>query len=299
MQTGAIYTDLSGLANLKARAAEKAPEATREAARQFEALFLQMMLKSMRTASAVLGEDRDTTYEEMFDQQISLEMTRGRGLGIAELLARQLGAGAHDTVVPTPSPYVPMPATVPIGAAHAAEGTTARGDWRPADARQFVRDLLPFAERAAAQLDLDPRTLLAQAALETGWGQRLIRDSRGVSGNNLFGIKADRRWDGERLAVMTLEYERGMPQRIRDEFRAYPSLEDGFADYVEFLQGNPRYDAATRGGLSPSAYAASLQDAGYATDPRYADKIDGIVNGRQLNDLVTELKSHGDVPIFL
>jgi len=298
--TTAIYNDFTGLANLQARAAEESPEATREAARQFEALFVQMMLKSMRSASAVLGEERDTTYEEMFDQQIALEMTRDRGIGLADMLVRQLkpdsAAGDEGTATLNPmSQYVPMPTP----ARTAPTPSVARGDWRPADPDEFVRDVWPLAERAASELDIDPRTLLAQAALETGWGQKLIRDGAGVSGNNLFGIKADQRWQGEKLTVNTLEYERGMPRRLRDEFRAYPNLEDGFADYVNFLKSNPRYGPATRGGLSPQEYASSLQDAGYATDPRYAEKITGIVNSPRLNELVSELKNRGDEPIHL
>ena len=299
-QTGAIYNDFSGLANLKAEAAKQSPEATREAARQFEALFVQMMLKSMRSAGAVLGEERDTTYEEMFDQQISIEMTRGRGMGIAEMLVRQLGSEASDEeVVLRPMDLNADRFTGPTITGPTIEAAPQRVDWRPAGHSEFVRDIWPLAESAAADLGIDPRTLVAQAALETGWGQRLIRDGSGVSGNNLFGIKADSRWDGERVTVNTLEYEKGMPTRVRDEFRAYPSLREGFEDYVNFLKGSARYESATRGGLTPEEYAGSLQDAGYATDPDYADKIKGIVNSPRLNDLVGQLKFTADESIYL
>jgi len=313
-QTGAIYNDFTGLANLKAEAAKQSPEATREAARQFEALFVQMMLKSMRSASAVLGEERDTTYEEMFDQQISVEMTRDRGIGIAEMLVRQLATTAPDNdaadeptfdldAVRFSGPVVSAPAisasTSPdtIASPPVIELAPQRDDWRPANRQEFIRDIWPLAERAAADLDIDPRVLVAQAALETGWGQKLIRDGSGISGNNLFGIKADSRWDGERVTVNTLEYEDGLPMRTRDEFRAYPGLREGFDDYVNFLKGNSRYDSATRGGLTPEEYAGSLQDAGYATDPEYAEKIKGIVDGFRLNDLVSKLQFAVDEPI--
>jgi len=311
-QTGAVYNDFTGLANLKAEAAKQSPEATREAARQFEALFVQMMLKSMRSASAVLGEERDTTYEEMFDQQISIEMTRDRGIGIAEMLVRQLASKAPDdkgaavsmldwdsarfsgSVAPgRPDLAADKPGktdsvvTIP---GSMTELAPQRDDWRPVNQQEFIRDIWSLAERAAADLDIDPRVLVAQAALETGWGQKLIRDGSGISGNNLFGIKADSRWDGERITVNTLEYENGMPTRSRDKFRAYPSLREGFDDYVNFLKGNSRYDSATKGGLTPEEYAGSLQDAGYATDPAYAEKIRGIVNGFRLNDLVSQLQ---------
>jgi len=298
-QSGAIYNDFAGLANLKARAAKESPEATREAARQFEALFVQMMLKSMRSASAVQGEERETTYEEMFDQQVAIEMTRNRGIGIAEMLVKQLANGASDDGAElAPLNLDSVRSTAPTFELKSPpEAITQRADWRPAGLKEFVQEIWPLAKRAAADLDVDPRTLVAQAALETGWGQRLIRDGTGISGNNLFGIKADNRWEGERVTVNTLEYENNLPRRMRDEFRAYPSLREGFEDYVNFLKGNARYDSVTRGGLSPEEYAGSLQDAGYATDPEYAEKIREIVNSPRLNDLVGQLKIEPDEPI--
>lgn len=292
-QPGAIYNDIAGLGNLKAQAAKQSPEATRETARQFEALFVQMMLKSMRSAGAILGEERDTNYEEMFDQQIALEMTRDRGIGIAEMLVRQLTPEQSDTdMTPAPLTVASARSTRPT-----IEAALQRADWRPAGHQEFVQDIWPLAERAAADLDVDPRALVAQAALETGWGQRLIRDGAGVSGNNLFGIKADSRWEGERIAVKTLEYDRGTPRRIHDEFRVYPSLQDGFEDYVDFLKGNARYEPATRGGLTPEEFAGSLQDAGYATDPNYVDKIKVIVNGSRLNNIIGNIKFFAEGPI--
>ena len=193
-QTGAIYNDFAGLANLKAQAAKESPEATREAARQFEALFVQMMLKSMRSASAVLGEERDTTYEEMFDQQVAIEMTRNRGIGIAEMLVRQLGSDTSDDDTGlAPLDLDAARSKVPtIEVKPSVEATAQRADWRPAGLKEFVQEIWPLAKRAAAELDVDPRTLVAQAALETGCGQRLIRDCAGLSGNNLFAIKIGR-----------------------------------------------------------------------------------------------------------
>jgi flagellar protein FlgJ len=311
--------DFQGFSELRSRAGARSPEVAREAARQFEALFVQMMLKSMRDANAVLGEQRDTTYEEMFDKQIALEMTRGKGLGLGELIARQLGAtdGAAEeggaappeplalllqrlpatararlpeiageiapgVAVPDAAalpahPAIHLPAAAEAEASAPALGGGSRSDFRPGSREDFVREVWPLAVRAGRKLGVDPRAIVAQAALETGWGSRLIRDDAGVSGNNLFGIKADSRWNGARVTVTTLEYEGGLPKPQRAQFRAYPDLAAGFEDYVRFLQGNPRYSDALRSGASADAYAQGLQSAGYATDPRYAEKIRSIV----------------------
>ncbi len=158
-----------------------------------------------------------------------------------------------------------------------ALASTNRSDFRPGSREDFVREIWPLAVRAGEKLGVNPRAIVAQAALETGWGSRQIRDDAGVSGNNLFGIKADSRWAGERVTVTTLEYEGGLPKPQRAQFRAYPDLAAGFEDYVRFLQGNPRYSDALRAGASSDTYAESLQSAGYATDPRYAEKIRSIV----------------------
>lgn len=297
MTTGVnLYNDFQGLARLRADAGRSSPDAAREAARQFEALFVQMMLKSMRDANAALGETRDRTYEEMFDQQIALEMTRERGLGLADMLVQQLrlagaAAGPDDptgTAAPaagTTSAAGRTSATAPQAAAAAPSG--------PAD---FVRTLWPHAEAAGRELGVDPRAIVAQAALETGWGSRQILDEAGGSANNLFGIKADSRWTGRRATVTTLEYEGGLPVPVKAPFRAYDSLAEGVADYVRFLKDNPRYRAALAAGQDGSAYATGLQAAGYATDPRYAEKIRGILASPALDATVRTLKVADGVP---
>lgn len=320
-------TDFVGLAELRARAGRDAAGVTAETARQFEALFVQMMLQSMRQASDVFGDASDTTYRDMFDQQIALEMTRGKGLGLAELLTRQLapdGAGAAPLRAPTAGDFVaarqaappsPPPArfeiTTPDGAdllraatlpAFELEETPAGpqqrswSDWRPATPEEFVRDVWPHAAQAAAELGVDPRAIVAQAALETGWGRHVTRDSRGVSGNNLFNIKADPRWNGERLATRTLEFEDGLPKQQVASFRAYPDLKSAFSDYVQFLKGNPRYAEALRAGRQAGQFAESLQAAGYATDPGYATKLRSIIASPRFNELIGSLKNPGGLP---
>jgi flagellar protein FlgJ len=147
---------------------------------------------------------------------------------------------------------------------------------------QFVERLMPLAEKASDALGVDPRVLVAQAALETGWGRAIIRDANGQSSNNLFNIKAGTGWQGERVAVQTMEYRNGLPQPERAEFRAYASLEQSLDDYVQFIQDNPRYEDALSQAGKPVAYLQELQRAGYATDPEYADKIEQIFSGNLL-----------------
>lgn len=321
-------TDFAGLAELRARAGGQGDAAvTRETARQFEALFVQMMLRSMREAGAAFGDGSDTTYRDMFDQQVALEITRGRGIGIADMLTRQLDGApaaappvraptAHDVVAARQAapPSLP-PARFALDAPDSAEllesaalpafeiaappgGSTAQRwqDWRPASPEDFIRDVWPHAERAGSELGVDPRAIVAQAALETGWGRHVVRDAAGNSGNNLFNIKADGRWNGGRVAVRTLEFRDGLPKQEIAAFRAYPDLATAFADYVGFLRSNPRYREALAGGAQAGQFADSLQAAGYATDPGYAAKLRSILASPRFNDLVGTLKNLPGVP---
>jgi flagellar protein FlgJ len=331
-------TDFVGLAELRARAAQAQTagrangkaggqaEVTREAARQFEALYVQMMLQSMRQASEAFGTGEDTTYRDMFDQQIALEMTRGKGLGLADVLVRQLAPGeaagdglreptAADFVAArqAAAPSAPAPRIALGQPRHEAllaaaslpalelppEPATTPGpwkDWRPATPEAFIRDIWPHAEAAGAKLGVDPRAIVAQAALETGWGRNVNRDERGASSHNLFNIKADARWSGERTSVRTLEFENGLPKPTVAAFRSYPDLASAFDDYVQFLKGNPRYSNALANGSRPERFADSLQSAGYATDPSYAGKLRSILSSARLNDVVGELKNLARVP---
>jgi len=325
-------TDFVGLAELRARAGAEKPgangEVTREAARQFEAIFVQMMLQSMRQAGDTFGTGEDTTYRDMFDQQIALEMTRGKGLGLADMLVRQLapagdaGAGlreptAADFVASRQSASPSMPAARvavedagtrallsavaaptlgPVQPAAQSGAAKSWSHWRPGTPEDFIHDVWPHAEAAGAELGVDPRAIVAQAALETGWGRSVTRDGNGVSGNNLFNIKADARWSGDRMTVRTLEFEDGLPRQTVAAFRAYPDLKSAFTDYVRFLKGNPRYTEALRSGGDGEAFAQSLQAAGYATDPSYADKLRSILASPRLNDVVGKLKNLARVP---
>lgn len=290
-----MYTDPQGLAQLRAKAraegGDRSPETLRAVAGQFEALFVQMMLKNMRAAS--LGEgafDSEQTqfYQGMFDQQIALELSRGKGLGIADVLVRQLGgsgaAGAHERPAdPFVGPVAPRrrpPAAVQGGTETGCMGAAAAPavrDWRPASRDEFVTDIWPHAEQAARRLGVDPRAIVAQAALETGWGQHIMHHPDGRSSHNLFGIKADNRWSGPQVGARTLEFRDGALQREQASFRAYASPAESVADYAEFIAANPRYRDALATG-DAARYLEELQRAGYATDPDYANKIMSIFN---------------------
>lgn len=317
-----VYTDLQGLAKLRQRAraegGEQSPETLREVAGQFEALFVQQMLKTMRDSSlneGLMDNDQTKFYQGMFDQQIALEMTRGKGLGLADMLVRQLGGtsptDAEQRIREPADPFLgptaslqrmpaanyayraPATAGAPAAAADVAPmplPDTALAQWRPQDRDQFVADLWPHAQQAAESLGVDARVLLAQAALETGWGQHVMQRRDGRSSHNLFGIKADGRWDGEQVSHRTVEYRHGVLQREQAAFRAYPTPAHSIADYADFIRGNPRY-ADALGNADPRRYATELQRAGYATDPAYARKIMNIFNSDEFQYAVAVAQS--------
>lgn len=306
LSKASVYTEFDGLAELRAKAQQNSPEAVKAVAKQFEALFLEMMLKSMREASSstddgLFDSEQSLLYRDMYDKQLALHLSEGQGIGLAEMLTRQLqglqgapqrpqkpatmimpiipedgGAGAakplSSTAVAVPEVPVAEPVTESI-----RESDPVRFDSPEA----FVRHLWPHAKAAAEKLGVDPRALLAQAALETGWGKAVIRHPDGSSSYNLFNIKADHRWEGERVVKQTLEYRDGIARQERAPFRAYASYAESFEDYASFIRSQPRYEQALENASDPGAYIRELQKAGYATDPNYADKINGIM-GRDL-----------------
>ena len=263
-------TDMGGLASLRLSAKRNDPEALRAAAKQFESLFTQMMLKSARAASLgddLMGSQQTEFYQDMFDQQVAQQLSAGKGLGIADLLIRQLQA--------TPAAS-PAPAGLTAGSAVQPAVREPR-----AGAQDFIQKLLPHAQKAADELGVPARVLVAQAALETGWGRREIRNADGSASHNLFGIKADAGWQGARTRVATHEYVNGMKQAESADFRSYASLDEAFADYARFLKTQPRYREALAQ-TDGTSFVQGLQKAGYATDPAYADKILGIAQGERM-----------------
>jgi peptidoglycan hydrolase FlgJ len=164
------------------------------------------------------------------------------------------------------------------------------------DPANFVRVLAPHAAMAAKQLGVSVRALLAQAALETGWGKHLPSHGNGSSSNNLFGIKAGGGWAGDKVSVPTLEYENGVAVRKRDQFRAYDSPSESFSDYARLLTDNPRYAQALGQGENIAGFARALVHGGYATDPSYVAKITAIANSAQMREALAGLQADGSVP---
>jgi flagellar protein FlgJ len=313
-----IYTDLSGLESLKGQAKCNSAGAAKVVARQFEALFVQMMLKSMREATPQNGmfdSNQSRTYQDLFDKQIAMDIAQRGNLGIADLVLSQTApntkgqgvggaagkAGADMTFNPRyftgarPNPFDSSPASTMRSVSAAKASTAASVDAvgtaagplpdRLDSAEDFVKRLAPYAEQAGRQLGVSPDLLLAQAALETGWGQHMIRNSAGGNSYNLFGIKAGTGWQGNTVTVSTLEYDGGTAQKTTAAFRAYGSYAQSFQDYVDFVRSHPRYAQALHNAGDPGAYIGALHRAGYATDPDYPAKVLGLMRNE-----VQELK---------
>ncbi|WP_457676247.1 flagellar assembly peptidoglycan hydrolase FlgJ [Thiolapillus sp.] len=301
LNNAGIYTSFSGLTELKAGAREQSPAARKEVARQFEAMFIQIMLKSMRDASvpgSEEGSEQVRFYQEMFDQQIALDLARNKSMGLADSFERHLG----DSVEKAPDSSDRLLRREGFvargdhgnGIAHEsvkeASVTTPSSSWVPDSPEEFVERLWPAAQKVASGLGLHPEVLLAQAALETGWGKMMPADESGSS-MNLFGIKADSRWEGQRVGVSTLEYRDGSAHRERADFRSYDSPEESMEDYARFLKENPRYEEALKNAGDAHRYLDELQKAGYATDPQYARKIRSIMDSKRFTGIVTQLRA--------
>jgi len=257
------YGDFAGLEKLKSSARKEDPTAIRQVARQFESLFARMMIKSMRDAigrDPIFGSDQSQMYQGMFDDQLSLELTRGHGLGLADMLVRQL---QH-------SGSAPAPAASTAQASSSTVSSTAQAS--------FIREIWPQATQAAQQLGVHPVNLVAQAALETNWGLKLPQDASGRSSNNLFGVKASAAWGGPTVTTDTREFANGASVGTTAAFRAYGSRSQSVQDYVALLRGNPRYAAALNTGGDVQAFAGALQRGGYATDPDYARKVAAVAD---------------------
>ncbi len=348
--TAKFYADFQGFAKLRAAASKNSPDALRSAAQQFEAVFIEMMVKSMRetqTNDGMLDSQGTRFAQEMFDKQVAVELAKKEELGLADLLVEQVQSQApaaeEDPFVSVQAAKIAIPFEIsemsagpfvefdangelkpliqtdesrptalvensqiardaratpalpvsertaavvdePVPSAVEEETAVRSEDMRIRSPRDFVAKLRPYAEQAAATIGVAPDLLLAQAALESGWGRRIIKRPDGSSSFNMFGIKADRRWTGDRVYVRTTEYIRGVRTKVRAPFRAYDSYADSFNDYANFIMTQPRYRKALQQAGNSRAYMHALQRAGYATDPRYANKVLTIIARREFDD---------------
>ena len=320
--SGKFALDVQAVNELRADVKRTDKAGLEAAAKQFEALFMNMMLKSMREATSqdsLMDSDQSRLYTSMLDQQLSQSMA-SRGIGLADMMARQLGRGlppdlpeggaapalapastqprsevpAQGNNIPTqpqPQPQPPQqtsmltqqPSPLPSQLPRPAEQVASQP--RPSSqVAEFQAKLMPHALQASQTTGIPARFMLGQAALESGWGKREIRAADGTPSHNLFGVKAGANWKGPVVETVTTEYVNGVAQKSVEKFRAYSSYADAFRDYANLLRNNPRYAgvvAQAAQGIDAAGFAQGLQKAGYATDPNYADKLTRVIKTTQ------------------
>ncbi len=398
-QVDVSYHDLSSLNELRALASKDKVAAVRQAAQQFESVFMGMLMSSMRKANQTFEEDNPLNsqatgfYRDMYDSQLTAELSKKGTLGLADLMVQQLAPEAAKskaaTQVSAPNRFtvqaekaltlakesqsLALPVrhalkldaerivypTTQVQTKHLEHSSTVLGSEKPFPTVQtaqsieklqqlgaetvvsaapiavkssvntmaapidagtneaaavsddsltalsalhgpeaeFVKGILPAARQAARQLGLEPLALVAQAALETGWGQRMFKAVDGRESHNLFGIKAQPGWQGDVAVVDTLEYRQGIARQEKAKFRVYDSLQEGLQDYVDFIRQQPRYQDAVAVSHDAANYFQQLQAAGYATDPNYAQKILQVMNGSVLKEVRNLLKHSGQTDL--
>lgn len=311
-QTANLALDTNSLNGLRHSAKDGSPAALKEAATQFEAMFINMMMKSMRDASGqegLMDNQQTKTFTTMLDQQTSQNLAK-RGVGLADVLVRQLnsqtmgqqalaigadgvsagaaaglGAGAAGGMKGLPT-AMNAAAMYQNSAAAGAQGagkapplpaTLENGRVQAPHVRAFQEKLHEHAHAAEQTTGVPAKFMLGQAALETGWGKRMIKNADGSSSNNLFGIKAGPNWKGKVATAVTTEYVNGKPQTRVEKFRAYDTPADSFRDYAKLIANNPRYEKVIASGGDAESFAKGLQRAGYATDPNYAAKLTRLI----------------------
>lgn len=313
------YLDFAQFNKLKQEYRQDSDAGIKSTARQLEGVFLNMMLKSMRQANGIFTEDSYLSsgdsqhFRDMYDQQISQSLASGRGIGLADMIVRQMQQleKAKSADPKTPNIQQPQQKDYELAAYReraipallrrelsdieklafeqdiekkTPEANIFAAETPAADERQsvaatwqspaeFVDAIFPHAQQAARDLNVDPMAIVAQAILETGWGQHVMRDEKGQHSFNLFGIKAGSRWEGDTVRKKTLEYRNGIAAQEYAAFRSYDSLASAFDDYVKFLKGNSRYENVFNGNNDAKQWGYALQKAGYATDPNYGNKI--------------------------
>lgn len=304
--------DTQSLSAVKQGLRQDDPQALKAAARQFEAVFLQMVMKSMRASvpqEGMFDSDQTRFYQELLDSQMAQVLAGKGGTGLAAMIERQLSRPQSMEGETMPDRAGGMPLSPPVralplpdGRAIPLPGNTAprffpleSAPVRPfapqpssandvgATSQSFVSTLLPHAEVVSAATGIPARFLVAHAALESGWGKAEPRFADGRPSYNLFGIKAGSQWQGAVVEATTTEYENGVPGKRIERFRAYGSYAEAFDDYARLLAQNPRY-ADVVASRDAAGFARGLQRAGYATDPAYAAKLERVIGSPQLRD---------------
>jgi flagellar protein FlgJ len=251
---------------------------------------MNMLLKSMREAlpnSDPLASSAGKTFTGMLDSELAQKMAAGKGLGLADVMVRQLerkpaatpSAASSSTLKPLQQFVAPAPTPAASGPVAPTNTTQSQKD--------FVSRMLAPARAAAKESGIPEHFMLGQAALESGWGRREIRSADGTTSHNLFGIKAGRNWTGPTVETLTTEFVNGTPRKVVEKFRAYASYADSFRDYAKLIGNTPRYAEAARSGGDANVFANRVQAAGYATDPNYAGKLARVIQqARQIQTTV-------------
>ena len=291
----ALAGDARSLNALKFQAGQSTPAAIKETAKQFEALFMRELIKSMREAtlkSGLLDSPQGDLGADLLDQQLAVQMS-GRPGGLSDLIAKQLtrqmagpDAGASPTAIPAATPALtpsagPTPGadrTAPLSRAKSSPPTVGHAAAAGPRQSEFVQRHSAVADKVARQSGIPSGFMLGQAGHETGWGKSEIKTADGATSFNLFGIKAGAGWHGKVAEVTTTEYQNGVARKTVARFRAYDSYEASFKDYARLLTQSPRYAKVSQQTSSAHAFATGLQRAGYATDPAYATKLSRAIN---------------------
>jgi len=318
------YFDLQGLERLRQKTKTNDKETIREVANQFESMFAAMLIKSMRQANEAFetespfNNQQTKFYTEMQDKQLALDISRHGTLGLADALVRQLDPTSIQRPQAIPEDQLMMPNVdkskdfslkeeekvqnfnkpdqLQASVREANQEAVADKKAKTADfssPSSFIQTLLPYAKKAAKALGVSPEVIIAQSALETGWGQKIIKKSDQQSSFNLFNIKSQQDWQGESVNKSSLEVEDGVGVQRRSNFRVYQNLQESFKDYIDFITNNQRYDQALQQNTNADRYIEELQEAGYATDPRYAEKIKNIMKSDTFKSVIAGENSNG------
>ena len=274
---GSLAIDSQSLNKLRLQAKRSPDQALKAAAQQFETVFLNMMLKSMRDATPQDGafdSEQTKMFTGMLDQQLAQNMASSRSVGLADLMVKQLSRNQQQPVTSTES-RVPSAEHSALSPQHSVPSTQ---NSVPGVQQSFIEKFKVPAQAASRATGIPAHHILGQAALESGWGKRKIKMPDGSDSHNLFGVKAGKDWNGKVAEVTTTEYHNGVASKQVEKFRAYGSDTEAFQDYAGLLSDNPRY-LGVLGQADSKVFAQGMQQAGYATDPQYANKLASVIGG--------------------